>query len=281
MLPAAAHALGVEHDEVGDRARFDPAPAPQPVEARGDVGELSHRFFEREEAALAHRLAEQHRRVVRVAHEIGVRAGVGSAEHRAVVVPDTALARATPHRSRPREGTSDGKTIVSGSRSGSTTSIRTSTGSAFRVDGDVGDRASDEVARTVGRVGDLEQLGLARLHRVRGATASSTPARSRGTGLGIADGATSRSGGQRDDLAPSRAVVEHAARPHPHEVGQRERDDVGAVLGGVVARRELLLVDSRRGQAAEQVPVERSVRGQRHLGHQLDAIGADRRRLQG
>ena len=63
--------------------------------------------------------------------------------------------------------------------------------------------------------------------------------------------------------------------PHPHEVGKRERDDVRALLRGAVARRELLLVDLHRREAAEQVPVERTVGGERHVRHELDALGGD------
>ena len=57
--------------------------------------------------------------------------------------------------------------------------------------------------------------------------------------------------------------------------GSVERDDVRAALGGVVARRELLLVDLGGGEAPQQVPVQRAVRRERHVGHELDAIDTD------
>ena len=55
-----------------------------------DVGHLADALLEREQPALAHHLAEHDRRVVGVAHEVDVRAGVGAAEHDAVVAPDLA-----------------------------------------------------------------------------------------------------------------------------------------------------------------------------------------------
>ena len=47
------------------------------------------------------------------------------------------------------------------------------------------------------------------------------------------------------------------------------------VFASVVAAAQLLGVHGCGRQAAEQVPVERPVRGQRHLGHELDAIVGD------
>ena len=90
---AAADASRVEHDEIGDPSFGDAPAVAEPVEARGHVGELVDGLFEREQRPVAHRLAEQHRGVVGVAHQVGVRAGVGAAEHRAVVAPH---ARAHP-----------------------------------------------------------------------------------------------------------------------------------------------------------------------------------------
>src|SRR5262245_5660499 len=78
---------GVEHDEVGEEAFGYATAVAQSVQPRRHVGELADRLFQREQPTRPHRLAEQHRRVVRVAHDVGVRARVRAAEHGAVVVP--------------------------------------------------------------------------------------------------------------------------------------------------------------------------------------------------
>ncbi len=93
--------------------------------------------------------------------------------------------------------------------------------------------------------------------------------------VGVGDRAPPRRGVEGDDVAPPGEVVEHAVGAHAHEVGERQGDDVRSTGAGVVARRELLLVHLGGRQAAEEVPVERSVRGERHVGHELDAVAGD------
>src|SRR5699024_1750288 len=72
-----------------------------------------------------------------------------------------------------------------------------------------------------------------------------------------------------------RQGVEHRTHPQPHEVGQGEGEDLGALGGGHVGRRQLLLVDLDGGEAAQQVPVERASSGGRHVGHQRHALVGD------
>ena len=51
---------------------------------------------------------------------------------------------------------------------------------------------------------------------------------------------------------------------------------MGALLSGDIRRFQLLGVDLLGGQAAEQVPVQRSIRRQGHVGHELHPIVGDR-----
>ena len=101
---------GVEHDEVGVPALGDAAPVAQAVAgapARRSSGCTASSSVNR--PAVADRVAEHDRRVVGVAHEVEVRAGVGAAEHDPVVAPDLGPRLPSPRRSTPSDGTSDGK----------------------------------------------------------------------------------------------------------------------------------------------------------------------------
>ena len=75
-----------------------------------------------------------------------------------------------------------------------------------------------------------------------------------------------------EQLGPVRQRVEHEARhevdAHRRARGRRERDDRRAALGGVIARRELHVHDARVDRVRrEQIPVERAIRGERHVRH--------------
>ena len=142
--------------------------------------------------------------------------------------------------------------------------------------GDVGDRPPDQRLRRRARARRRSRAArAARSRRARGeplrphphgASRASPGRRSpvrRSSGLSAT---TSRQPGRSSSMRLARSRMRS---------GKRERDDVRACCGGVVARGELLLVDLRGGEAPEQVPVQRPVGRQRHVGHQLDAIGAD------
>ena len=64
-----------------------PAPVAQPVVAGRAVGHHLDGLLEGEQAPVADHLAEHHRGVIGVAHEVHVRAGVGPAQHDAPVLP--------------------------------------------------------------------------------------------------------------------------------------------------------------------------------------------------
>ncbi len=73
----------------------------------------------------------------------------------------------------------------------------------------------------------------------------------------------------RGDL---RHGFDEGGHPELQEVGERQSDHLRAPLGREVTRFELLAVDVRGGHGTEQVPVERAIGGQRHVGHELHAV---------
>ena len=237
-----------------------------PNRSAGMVGHLPDTFFEREQPrSPAHHLAEHDRRVVGVAHEVDVRAGVGPAEHDPLVMPDLA-ARRPALLGTPIDGMSDGKMVVSGRPSATTTSSSTSTGRCRR-------RATSatlrhEVASRRPASGDLDEVPLAAARE-----ALPQPSSRAGTDLArTAGSATARrrsASGTRSPRA-SPAALEHPAAAEAHHVGERQRDDLGAVRGGVVGRRELL---GEHGPARlpSRFQFSGTVGGERHLGHELDA----------
>ena len=82
-----ADGLGVEDDEVGVEALGDAAPVAQPEQPGGHVGHELHGPLERHQLAAAQGVAEEPGGVRRAAHAVEVRAGVGAAEHGALVGP--------------------------------------------------------------------------------------------------------------------------------------------------------------------------------------------------
>ena len=124
------------------------------------------------------------------------------------------------------------------------------------------------------------EIGPAAVRRLRTAGGQAPP------DLGVAQGAGLLRERERHDGSPFRErVVEDAGQDvqaHARNVGQRERDDVCAVLAGVVRGGELAeALVLLAGPDAQQVPVEGSVRREGHRGHQLvlgrPEIGLDAR----
>ena len=209
--------------------------------------------------AVAHEVTQHHGRVVGVAHDVEVRAGVGATEHDPVVAPHLApdppaLVRHAERRDERGEHGRERQTL------GEHDVEQHVDGIGAALGGDGGDAPA---------VGQLDELPLHHRARTRVRRAVSNPARSRSRTEGSRNARRRSVVGEREDLAPARERAEDATAPHAQEVGERERDDRGALRRGEVARGELLLVDLGRREAAEQVPVERAVGGQRHVGHQL------------
>ena len=140
----------------------------------------------------------------------------------------------------------------------------------------VGDVAQRPAHPRRARVGHLHEGEVGQHAHRPGRPAFSAPARRRGPGR---RGRRPRPGARRASRAStSRQPGRPGSRvvgPHPHHVGQGQGDHVGARGRGQVGRLQLLLVDLLGGQAAEQVPVERPVGGQRHVGHQLHPLVGD------
>ncbi len=85
------------------------------------------------------------------------------------------------------------------------------------------------------------------------------------------------SGRQGHRLRPSVEHVEQEARakrdPRADRVGDREREDPGPSLGGVVACRELVRGDLGVARVhLQDVPVQRPVGVERHAGHELHVV---------
>ena len=105
--------------------------------------------------------------------------------------------------------------------------------------------------------------------------ARSSDRRRRSRTAGSAQRGASGSLGERADLGELALAVEQVVRPDSQQVGNRQGHHPGPPLGGEVAGLELLLVDLDRRHAPEQVPVQRTIGGQRHVRHELHAIAGD------
>ena len=193
-------------------------------------------------------------------------AGVGPAEHHAGVLPHfhpgpPPLVAATQGRSERREYDIEGE----------------------RVDEDDVEEDVDDVS-TPNR-GDLAERpsppggpGIADLHEgeviqdpERPFGSPFRPLRAGVPWRRVGHGGAPGGGVTPDDLAPPRQPGQQRRGSHPHEVGKREGDHVGPLLGRHVRGPELLLEYLLGGQAAEKVPVQRTVSSQGHLRHQLHA----------
>ena len=97
---------------------------------------------------------------------------------------------------------------------------------------------------------------------------------SRASGSATASPALRRGRARRRRASPGRSSITRLARSRMRS-GSVSATTCAPFSCGVVARRELLLVDLGGGEAPEQVPVQRPVGRQRHVGHQLDPVGAD------
>ena len=191
-------------------------------------------------------------------------AGVGAAEDDAGVPPH--LGPPLPRLVGDAHlGTSEGSTVSSGRRSGSTTSMRTSTGSASRS------WASDAIDRPTSASCPGGASAICRRSKLRAAVRPRRRPRRRPATARAWPDRRPQAAAARRQAGPRRPahrhVLQHAVGPHAHDVGQRERDDVGALL---VACRRTSAAGRRSPPAtgAEQVPVQRPVGGQRHRRHQ-------------
>ena len=196
----AGDRVGVEHDEVGVRALGDATAVAQAEQVGRDAGHLAHRLLEREQRPVAHELAEHDRRVVGVAHDVDVRAGVGPAEHDALVAPDLApgLPALVGHahgRHQRREHDGEGQPVGDHDVEEHVDRVGAALG------GDVGDAPT---------VGELDQIPLHHAGDALRAGGVETGAQ-RSRTAGSATRAATFGVGERDHLAPAGHALEHAA----------------------------------------------------------------------
>ena len=132
------------------------------------------------------------------------------------------------------------------------------------------------------RPSDPGGIGVSHLHEVEVGQHAHGPVghllrcRSQGGPLGrIGNRLLTAIGVQHQDLRPHRQTGENVAGPHAHDVGQGQSHDVGAALGSQVGRPELAGEDLLGSQAPEKIPIEGTVGGQGHVGHELHPVLGD------
>ena len=84
---AVGHGGRVEHHQIGVEPLGDPAPMAQAVVAGGAGGHHLDGLLHREQAPVADHLAQHHRRIVAVAHQVEVGAGVRATQHHPPIPP--------------------------------------------------------------------------------------------------------------------------------------------------------------------------------------------------
>ena len=98
-----------------------------------------------------------------------------------------------------------------------------------------------------------------------------------GDDLGVAELFHAGLDADSEIIHPARQLKECAERAeahvHPHQDRHSEGHDLGTGFGGPLAGLELVLVGLGPSRVdSEDVPVDRPIRGDRHLGHQLDFV---------
>ena len=236
------------------------APVRQAVVASGPIGHHLDRFLEREQPSLADHLAQHDGRVVGVAHEVDVGAGIGPAEHDPGVLPHCRPGPATPRRSDPATGSAMAGPRYNVRSSTRTTSIRTSMTSVPRA---AAISPRDRPTHCDAGVADLHEGKVAEHPKRPRWPTFCAPARRRALVVGIGHRATTPGGvaGATTSPHPGRLGSKVDARMRMRS-GQGKGNHVRTSARRHVRRPELLLVDLLRRQAAEEIPVQRTIRRQ-------------------